>query len=80
MEKGAEEDPSVRSSKNQPTREVDQHRQAGDQRPRSSTATPNTRCVYCGSKKHGGLNCWKRLTCDRCGKKGHPSDRCLFVC
>ena len=78
MEKGAEE--SVRSSKNRPIREVDQHRQAGDQGPRSSTATPNSRCANCGSKKHGDLNSWKRLTCDRCGKKNHPSDRCLFVC
>ncbi|CAI5721616.1 unnamed protein product [Peronospora farinosa] len=80
MEKEAGRDPSVRFSKNLPTREADQHRQAVDQRPGPSSATPNTRCAYCGSKKHGDLNCWKRLTCDRCGRKGHPSDRCLFVC
>ncbi|CAI5705396.1 unnamed protein product [Peronospora effusa] len=80
MEKEAGRDPSVRFSKNLPTREADQHRQAVDQLPGPSSATPNTRCAYCGSKKHGDLNCWKRLTCDRCGRKGHPSDRCLFVC
>ncbi|POM68184.1 Hypothetical protein PHPALM_15688 [Phytophthora palmivora] len=24
------------------------------------------------------LGCWGRLTCEKCGRKGHPSDRCLF--
>ena len=40
---------------------------------------PLVKCTHCGSKKHGDLNCWKRLVCERCGKKGHPADRCLFV-
>ncbi|POM76894.1 Eukaryotic/viral aspartic protease, active site, partial [Phytophthora palmivora] len=26
------------------------------------------------------LGCWGRLTCEKCGRKGHPSDRCLFTC
>ena len=38
------------------------------------------KCSHCGSRKHGNLDCWKRLVCERCGKKGHPADRCLFVC
>ncbi|CAI5709092.1 unnamed protein product [Peronospora effusa] len=52
MEKEAGRDPSVSFSKNLPTREADQHHQAVDRRPGSSSATPNTRCAYCGSKKH----------------------------
>ncbi|EGZ11003.1 hypothetical protein PHYSODRAFT_337767, partial [Phytophthora sojae] len=39
-----------------------------------------SRCTHCGSKKHSHLGCWKRLTCEKCGKKGHPGDHCLFVC
>ncbi|OWY90331.1 hypothetical protein PHMEG_00041585 [Phytophthora megakarya] len=41
-------------------------------------------CTHCGSTKHDNLGCWKRcwkrLTCQKCGRKGHPSDHCLFVC
>ncbi|ETO77917.1 hypothetical protein F444_06965 [Phytophthora nicotianae P1976] len=36
--------------------------------------------AHFGSHRHDDLHCWKRLTCQRCGKRGHPSDRCLFVC
>ncbi|CAI5729159.1 unnamed protein product [Peronospora effusa] len=38
------------------------------------------KCTHCGSKKHGDLDFWKRIVCERCGKKGHPADHCLFVC
>ncbi|POM70177.1 Hypothetical protein PHPALM_13427 [Phytophthora palmivora] len=38
------------------------------------------RCSHCGSRKHSGLGCWGRLTFEKCGRKGHPSDRCLFTC
>ncbi|OWZ17064.1 hypothetical protein PHMEG_0009046 [Phytophthora megakarya] len=38
------------------------------------------RCSHCGSKKHSNLGCWRRVTCTKCGKRGHPSDHCLFVC
>uniref|UniRef100_A0AAV1VHY5 Retrotransposon gag domain-containing protein n=1 Tax=Peronospora matthiolae TaxID=2874970 RepID=A0AAV1VHY5_9STRA len=50
------------------------------------SADPNTRqdyqdrnmplkpCTHCGSTKHRDLGCWKRLTCQKCGRKGHPSD------
>ncbi|OWY98607.1 hypothetical protein PHMEG_00030587 [Phytophthora megakarya] len=37
-------------------------------------------CTHCGSTKHDNLGCWKRLTYQKCGRKGHPSDHCLFVC
>lgn len=37
-------------------------------------------CTHCGSTKHNNLGCWKRLTCQKCGRKGHPSDNCFFVC
>ncbi|OWZ12466.1 hypothetical protein PHMEG_00014367 [Phytophthora megakarya] len=37
-------------------------------------------CTHCGSTKHDNLGCWKRLTCQKCGRKGHPFDHCLFVC
>ncbi|EGZ20643.1 hypothetical protein PHYSODRAFT_328731 [Phytophthora sojae] len=42
---------------------------------------------YCESRKHTDLDCWRRsssphqlLTCEKCGTRGHPADRCLFVC
>ncbi|KAE8983061.1 hypothetical protein PR001_g23200 [Phytophthora rubi] len=38
------------------------------------------RCSHSGSHRHSDLGCWKRLTCPKCGKRGHPSDRCFFVC
>ncbi|OWY92711.1 hypothetical protein PHMEG_00038167 [Phytophthora megakarya] len=39
------------------------------------------RCLHCGSRKHSHLGCWRRVTCTRCcGKRGHPSDHCVFVC
>ena len=47
---------------------------------RAGPGSSRMKCTYCGSKKHGDIDCWKRLVCDRCGKKGHPADRCLFVC
>ncbi|KAE9307716.1 hypothetical protein PF008_g21164 [Phytophthora fragariae] len=50
------------------------------QNPRSvDMGAPSKRCSHCGSGKHDDLGCWKRLTCEKCGKRGHPSDRCLFV-
>ncbi|OWY97337.1 hypothetical protein PHMEG_00032158 [Phytophthora megakarya] len=38
------------------------------------------RCSHCGSKKHSNIGCWRRVTCTKCGKRGHPADHCLFVC
>ncbi|EGZ10297.1 hypothetical protein PHYSODRAFT_247167 [Phytophthora sojae] len=53
-----------------------------DPRSRSSPdgSEQSSRCSHCGSRKHTDLDCWSRLTCEKCGKRGHPADRCLFVC
>ncbi|POM70504.1 LOW QUALITY PROTEIN: Hypothetical protein PHPALM_13041, partial [Phytophthora palmivora] len=48
--------------------------------PRDDGKPRLTRCTHCGSSKHDDLGCWKRLTCQKCNRKGHPSDHCLFVC
>ena len=40
----------------------------------------NKACTHCGSKSHGDFGCWKRLTCQKCGRKEHTSDKCLHVC
>ena len=37
-------------------------------------------CTHCGSIKHNDRGCWKRLTCQKCGRKGHPSDECYYAC
>uniref|UniRef100_A0AAV1TFG9 CCHC-type domain-containing protein n=1 Tax=Peronospora matthiolae TaxID=2874970 RepID=A0AAV1TFG9_9STRA len=37
-------------------------------------------CTHCGSKRHDDRGCWKRLTCQKCGRRGHPSEKCLHVC
>ncbi|KAE9275578.1 hypothetical protein PF001_g26516 [Phytophthora fragariae] len=50
-----------------------------DHQPRFSR-DDRQRCSVCGSHRHSDLGCWKRLTCQKCGKSGHPSDRCFFVC
>ncbi|POM76997.1 LOW QUALITY PROTEIN: Hypothetical protein PHPALM_5693, partial [Phytophthora palmivora] len=45
-----------------------------------SGGSDRNRCSHCESKKHSDLGCWRRLTCHKCGKRGHPADHCLFVC
>ena len=80
MEKEVGKDPGVMNSRDRSTKVADQRRPQGDNLGPHGSTSPNSRCAYCGSRKHGDLDCWKRLTCDRSGKKGHPSDRCLFVC
>ena len=37
-------------------------------------------CYHCGSNRHDDRGCWKRLTCQKCVRKGHPSNKCFFVC
>ncbi|EGZ05050.1 Eukaryotic/viral aspartic protease, active site, partial [Phytophthora sojae] len=37
------------------------------------------RCRYCGSRRHVEGDCWKLLTCQKCGGQ-HPTERCLRVC
>ena len=36
-------------------------------------------CTHCISTRHGDRVCWQRLTCQKCGRKGHPSKQCLYV-
>ncbi|OWZ14290.1 hypothetical protein PHMEG_00012252 [Phytophthora megakarya] len=38
------------------------------------TTMSQKNCTHWGSTKHDNLGCWKRLTCQKCGRKGHPSD------
>ena len=47
---------------------------------REERKTDGESCTHCGSQKHADLQCWKRLTCQKCGKKGHPTDRCFWTC
>ncbi|KAE9283449.1 hypothetical protein PF001_g22846 [Phytophthora fragariae] len=51
-------------------RDLGQHPKSADM------GVPSKRCSHCGSRKHDDLGCWRRLTCEKCGKKGHSSDRC----
>ena len=37
-------------------------------------------CTHCGSIKHNDLVYWKRLTFQKCGRKGHPSDKYFYAC
>uniref|UniRef100_M4BNC0 Uncharacterized protein n=1 Tax=Hyaloperonospora arabidopsidis (strain Emoy2) TaxID=559515 RepID=M4BNC0_HYAAE len=37
-------------------------------------------CTHCGSTRHDDRGFWKRLSCHKSGRKGHPSDKCFFVC
>ena len=37
-------------------------------------------CTHCGSTRHDDRGCWQRLTCQKCGRKGHPSDKWFYVC
>ena len=41
--------------------------------------TLNKACTHCGSKRHDDRGCWKRFTCQNCGRRGHSSDKCLHV-
>ena len=71
-------DPNTRTMRDRPTREVDQHRkQAEDPGSRNTSAESNVRRAHCKSRKHGDLRCWKKMDCNRCGKKGYSSDRNL---
>ncbi|GMF47857.1 unnamed protein product [Phytophthora fragariaefolia] len=63
------------------TQESHQQDRHFSQYPRQTDeGTLSKRCSHCGSRKHDDLGCWRRLTCNKCGKRGHPSDRCLLVC
>ena len=36
--------------------------------------------THCGLKRHDDRGCWTVLTCQKCGRKVYPLDRCLHVC
>ncbi|KAH7460378.1 uncharacterized protein KRP23_14746 [Phytophthora ramorum] len=76
-------DQGVRSTQEQDQRRP--NRDANSRRHDKPTGVPEGElprkpCSHCGSTKHTDLGCWQRLTCEKCGKKGHPTDRCLFTC
>ncbi|OWZ08881.1 LOW QUALITY PROTEIN: hypothetical protein PHMEG_00018503, partial [Phytophthora megakarya] len=72
----AEEKLSTRSqTKASEGRRIPDRRNPGDR-----VHQDRDRCSHCGSRKHTDLDCWKRLTCEKCGKRGHPTDRCLYAC
>ena len=37
-------------------------------------------CTHCGSSRQDDRGCGKTLTCQKRGRKGHPSDKCFFMC
>ena len=39
-----------------------------------------TVCTHCRPKRHDDRGCWKRLTCQKCGRKGHPVEKCYHIC
>ena len=41
---------------------------------------PQTVCTHCGSKRHDDRGCRRRLTCQKCGRKGHPAGKCYYAC
>ncbi|ETN01641.1 hypothetical protein PPTG_24020 [Phytophthora nicotianae INRA-310] len=68
-----------RSHPSQDRQEIRDH--PGDRHPRSKDlGTVTKRCSHCGSKKHDDLGCLGRLTCGKCERRGHPTDRCFYVC
>ncbi|GMF55403.1 unnamed protein product [Phytophthora fragariaefolia] len=72
--------PKINVSRIKPQESHQQDRHI-NQYPRSTDeGTPPKQCSHCGSRKHDDLGCWRCLTCDKCGKRGHPSDRSRFVC
>ena len=36
--------------------------------------------THCGSSKHNDRGCWNGLTCQKCGRKWHPSDKSFYAC
>jgi hypothetical protein len=37
-------------------------------------------CTHCGSHRHRDRDCWRRLTCETCGRNGHPAEHCYQQC
>ncbi|GMF46594.1 unnamed protein product [Phytophthora fragariaefolia] len=70
----SQSDPDPRRANSKPNT----HRE-GHQSGQPNGEEPRKPCSHCGLAKHSDLGCWQRLTCEKCGKKGHPTDRCLFT-
>ncbi|GMF51959.1 unnamed protein product [Phytophthora fragariaefolia] len=62
-----------------PNAKPNTHRE-GHQSGQPSGDEPRKPRSQCGSTKHSDLGCWQCLAREKCGKKGHPTDRCLFTC
>ena len=43
-------------------------------------SVPHQGCTHCESKKHDDRGCWKRLICQKCGRKGHPLYKPFYAC
>ena len=51
------------------------------QQPKSvSWQKPVDPCTHCGSHRHRDRDCWRRLTCETCGRNGHPAEHCYQQC
>jgi hypothetical protein len=51
------------------------------QSPKSvSWQKPVDPCTHCGSHRHRDQDCWRRLTCETCGRNGHPAEHCYQQC
>ena len=51
-----------------------------DQERHYDRGTSQTVCTNCVLKRHDDKGCWKRLTCQKYGRKGHPADKCYYMC
>ena len=76
----SEGEPTSSSEEQYEARQISVVQEVPDPRPRSFENRERTPCATCGSKLHHEASCWKNIECQRCGKVGHPSDRCKEVC
>ncbi|OWZ13195.1 hypothetical protein PHMEG_00013525 [Phytophthora megakarya] len=74
---GASQNPDPARSR---TKAFDGARISDRRSPRGRDHQDRENCSLCESRKHTDLDCWKRLICEKCGKRGHPTDRCLYAC
>ncbi|OWY92538.1 hypothetical protein PHMEG_00038418 [Phytophthora megakarya] len=74
---GASQNPDPARSR---TKASEGARISGRRSPGDRDHQDRERCSHCGSRKQTDLDCWKRLIWENCGKRGHPTDRCLYAC
>ena len=43
-------------------------------------SVPHQGCTHCELKKHDDRGCWKRLTCQKCVRKGHLDFKYFCAC